>query len=177
MEKKTYSERLRDPRWQRKRLEILNRSDFSCERCGATDRTLNVHHKRYRKGAMPWEYEATELVALCEICHQQHHSLANTLSEIIGELDEYETDLVVGYLKGVLYDRVWEDDDYRTRKPLTIANPVEALGLADFLAIGPHDPEYEKLSQPELTPSEFLDIQMSVGERLRAKGKAERGEN
>lgn len=69
----SYSDQLRDPRWQRKRLEILNRSDFSCEECGAKDRTLNVHHKQYRKGAKPWEYSDYELASLCEQCHQLRH--------------------------------------------------------------------------------------------------------
>lgn len=69
-DRKTYIELLRDPRWQKKRLEILNRSDFHCEGCGREDKTLHVHHRLYRKGAKPWEYADTELDALCENCHE-----------------------------------------------------------------------------------------------------------
>ena len=35
--------------------------------------TLNVHHIKYRKGAMPWEYSDDELVTLCEGCHSEIH--------------------------------------------------------------------------------------------------------
>jgi len=31
----SYADKLKDPRWQRKRLEILQREDFNCEACGS----------------------------------------------------------------------------------------------------------------------------------------------
>ncbi len=67
----TYSEKLRDPRWQRKRLEVMQRDDFACQKCGAKDKTLNVHHMIYRKGAEPWEYPLNLLLTLCEPCHEE----------------------------------------------------------------------------------------------------------
>lgn len=66
---KTYWEKLKDPRWQKKRLEIMQRDDFSCQVCSSKDNTLNVHHRIYRKGKSPWEYEESDLVTLCEKCH------------------------------------------------------------------------------------------------------------
>lgn len=65
-----YSELLRDPRWQKKRLEILQRDDWHCQRCGAKDQTLHVHHCYYGKGKKPWEYENTSLLTLCLDCHE-----------------------------------------------------------------------------------------------------------
>lgn len=65
----TYAEKLRDPRWQKKRLEVMNRDGFKCKSCGDATSTLNVHHKYYEKGAMPWDYPETALVTLCEKCH------------------------------------------------------------------------------------------------------------
>lgn len=70
MEKKTYTELLKDPRWQKKRLEIMQRDEFKCQHCFATDKSLQVHHLAYHKGYMPWEYENDELITLCETCHQ-----------------------------------------------------------------------------------------------------------
>jgi hypothetical protein len=35
--------------------------------------TLNVHHKEYFKGKEPWDYEAEQLVCLCETCHENIH--------------------------------------------------------------------------------------------------------
>lgn len=69
----TYSEKLKDPRWQRKRLEVLERSDFHCELCADGEATLHVHHKAYFKGREPWEYDPEQLVALCEACHGLRH--------------------------------------------------------------------------------------------------------
>lgn len=68
--KNWYSEKLLDPRWQRKRLEVLQRSDFACEQCGRLDKTLHVHHNRYIKGRDVWDYEADDLSCLCLDCHK-----------------------------------------------------------------------------------------------------------
>lgn len=65
----TYSEKLRDPRWQKKRLEILNRHQFSCTLCGDQETELHIHHKSYAMGAEPWEYEDDNLTSLCRYCH------------------------------------------------------------------------------------------------------------
>lgn len=34
---------------------------------------LNVHHKFYQKGNMPWEYDDDALITLCGPCHQKTH--------------------------------------------------------------------------------------------------------
>lgn len=69
--KMTYSEKLRDPKWQKMRLKIMERDGFHCQECQCEDQTLNVHHRFYRKGASPWDYEETALVTLCEACHEK----------------------------------------------------------------------------------------------------------
>lgn len=65
----TYSEKLRDPRWQKKRLDILSRDNFTCQCCGDTETELNVHHKKYKKGKEPWDYPNNFLETLCKHCH------------------------------------------------------------------------------------------------------------
>jgi len=67
----TYSEKLRDPRWQRKRLEIMNRDCFRCQRCHTDTTTLNVHHRAYLKNRDPWDYQDHMLTTLCETCHER----------------------------------------------------------------------------------------------------------
>lgn len=76
---KTYFEKLKDPRWQKKRLERLEKSHWSCDSCGDTHATLNVHHKAYFKGREPWEYEVDQLSALCEECHKEAHKQEDPL--------------------------------------------------------------------------------------------------
>lgn len=57
-----------DPRWQKKRLEIMSRDNFICVACGAKDKTLHVHHKKY-VGEV-WESPDSHLQTLCEDCHK-----------------------------------------------------------------------------------------------------------
>lgn len=65
----TYSEKLQDPRWQKKRLEIMSRDDFRCIKCSSKTNTLTVHHFYYISGRMPWEYPDQSMVTLCRQCH------------------------------------------------------------------------------------------------------------
>lgn len=70
---KTYSEKLKDPRWQKKRLEALDAAAWTCAACSDTTTTLHVHHRQYFKGREPWEYEIGQLEVLCADCHTLHH--------------------------------------------------------------------------------------------------------
>lgn len=65
-----YSEKLKDPRWQKKRLEILERDEWNCQICHDSESTLVVHHRRYLPGVEPWDYTDALLVTLCEDCHE-----------------------------------------------------------------------------------------------------------
>lgn len=68
-----YGKLLKDPRWQHKRLEAMQADRFTCQMCFHSDKPLNVHHKRYIPGAMPWEYETSDLITLCEDCRAKYH--------------------------------------------------------------------------------------------------------
>jgi hypothetical protein len=67
----TYSEKLKDPRWQKKRLEIFKRDKFTCQLCTDKENTLVVHHKKYINGKEPWDYKNEFLITLCEKCHEK----------------------------------------------------------------------------------------------------------
>lgn len=83
--KKTYAEKLKDPRWQKKRLEILSANDFKCQFCGDTETTLHVHHFVY--SGEPWEAEDGDLTTICEDCHWLEHHRQN-FDRITNELIE-----------------------------------------------------------------------------------------
>lgn len=68
-----YKSQLRDPRWQKTRLQIFDRDGYVCRCCGRGDQELHAHHLFYRKGAAPWEYALEELVTLCDSCHEAEH--------------------------------------------------------------------------------------------------------
>lgn len=65
-----YRAKFKDPRWQKKRLAILERDGFSCQLCGNTEDTLHVHHRYYVGNKDPWDYEEEALITLCEECHE-----------------------------------------------------------------------------------------------------------
>ena len=73
MSKQNYSELLKDPRWQKKRLEILSLRGFKCENCANEENQLHVHHRFYLKGRKSWEYDNDVLQVLCETCHENEH--------------------------------------------------------------------------------------------------------
>lgn len=81
---KPYFERLKDPRWQKKRLEVMERDKFCCQNCYAKDESLNVHHWYYLPGADPWDYDDECLVTLCETCHGKIEVLRQRLMGCIG---------------------------------------------------------------------------------------------
>lgn len=73
----SYTEKLKDPRWQKKRLEVMNRDNFTCQKCGATDKPLVVHHKTYERCfGRPWGCPDSDLITLCEDCHENVHKRA-----------------------------------------------------------------------------------------------------
>jgi len=66
-----YGEKLKDPRWQKKRLKILVRDEWTCQVCFDDKSSLSVHHCYYEKGKDPWDYPDEALVTLCEDCHSE----------------------------------------------------------------------------------------------------------
>jgi hypothetical protein len=75
--KNPYSERYLDPRWQRKKSEIMQRDHWCCTCCKDGTSCLYVHHHYYIANRDPWEYPDWALITLCEACHLEHHANPN----------------------------------------------------------------------------------------------------
>lgn len=90
----SYYQKLKDPRWQRKRLEMLSAAEFTCQSCFDSSSTLHVHHTRYIKGRDPWEYEDRELWVLCEDCHSSLHEAREMLDRALSAIHPCFHDLV-----------------------------------------------------------------------------------
>jgi len=102
-----------DPRWQRKRLEVMQRDGFACICCKEDKETLNVHHSYYVAGRDLWEYPTTTLFTLCHKCHKEHSE------DPIGFIEKSNTNL--GW---------WEVElEYATR--IMIEAGVEDFGSID----------------------------------------------
>jgi hypothetical protein len=72
---KTYSEKLRSPEWQRKRLEVMQRDDFACQFCGDKTEELHIHHVVYLPVGQPWDYDNNYLITVCHVCHEEEEKL------------------------------------------------------------------------------------------------------
>ena len=80
-----YKEKLKDPRWQKKRLEILKRDNWCCQSCFDPSSMLIVHHLKYIFGKEPWDYPNETLLTLCESCHLAEHELKEQFIEVLIE--------------------------------------------------------------------------------------------
>lgn len=64
----TYKDKLLHPKWQKKRLEVMNRDNFICTCCGNESKSLQVHHDKY-EGSNPWDTRIEYLRTVCYKCH------------------------------------------------------------------------------------------------------------
>lgn len=64
--------------WKKCRLNIIELDGGRCSLCkrpASKDVILQVHHKEYILGKLPWEYSPDTLTTLCKSCHAQEHGL------------------------------------------------------------------------------------------------------
>lgn len=127
--KLSYTEQLKHSFWQKKRLEKLSEVDWTCERCEAKETTLHVHHKHYFKGRMAWEYELSDLQALCEVCHAKHHDVEELLKKVLATRFWTESThvMALGIMAGFLTATYDLDDD--------VSRQVERL-TPDYFYLG-----------------------------------------
>jgi len=71
----SYQAQLKQPEWQRRRMEMLERADCRCQHCDTRDESLEIHHHHYVPSRFAWEYTDDELMVLCKSCHQEIHSI------------------------------------------------------------------------------------------------------
>jgi hypothetical protein len=81
-----YFEKLKNPRWQKKRLEILERDRWTCTVCGRSDLTLHVHHGYYEGRFDPWDYDNETLHTVCAVCHDQADCLRRDIQYQMAKL-------------------------------------------------------------------------------------------
>ncbi len=134
---KSYADLLHDPRWQRKRLQVLDRDGWKCTECGEHESELQVHHRYYAKDRKPWEYEGTALVTLCDPCHERAEQLRLLLVRSAGPLDFEKTMRVVGYAEGLVASAsIAVDVKIAFRGPFHLFGFCEAMGTDPEVALG-----------------------------------------
>ncbi len=80
-----FFELYKHPLWQKKRLEIMKRDNFTCLDCGNKEKELQIHHKYYEKETNPWDYPDDCYLTLCKHCHDE---ITNFKSMIKRNIDE-----------------------------------------------------------------------------------------
>lgn len=122
MQQKPYSKKLKDPRWQKKRLQIFDRDKWCCQVCDDDTSTLNVHHLEYQKGLEPWEYKDEELITVCEY----HHAIIS--------LSRIPKFIILAWLRGKLnFKKILPLDKYLRSEKLGELFKDYVLGIADKL--------------------------------------------
>ena len=63
--------------WKEFRQNVIESDDFKCTSCNRTAKevVLQVHHKFYIKGKLPWEYGTENCITLCKGCHASEHGI------------------------------------------------------------------------------------------------------
>lgn len=98
----TYQEQLKSPKWQKKRLEILNRDEFTCQNCGETDSELHVHHLFYLRNIKVYDYPDKFYITLCKGCHENIHNETELVyREIVNHLHELSVHHIDTYIKAL----------------------------------------------------------------------------
>lgn len=115
----TYLESLKDPRWQKKRLEIFERDQWTCRECMSSDDTLHVHHILY-ESSLPWETSDKFLITLCEKCHEDEEKMKG--------LDFYPITQRVGLTRQNTYRILKCSSSY-----FSLVDNIDCYAVADFI--------------------------------------------
>lgn len=136
----TYGEQLKDPRWQKRRLEILQRDNWTCQECSDNKSTLHVHHRRYVRGQMAWQAADDDLVTLCEGCHEAITLARDYLTQMVSDFGWADLNSVIGFAKGLRHAA-----GANSPRPV---NPSQLIGMwAAHVVFADGDPVREKLAR------------------------------
>lgn len=86
MNKISYAEKLKDPRWQQLRLRVLERDEWKCRDCGDSESELQVHHSHYGKNREPWEADPNWIGTYCWPCHVRRQQREQSAKDVFGTL-------------------------------------------------------------------------------------------
>jgi len=138
--KSEYTKKLQDPRWQKRRLEIMQRDNFQCQLCGDTDKMLQIHHVHYCSNN-PWEAENQHLLTVCKDCH---------------EIEQEDIRLATSELTFFLKSNGFTSFDFRKiievfeeGNNLYFIKGYENYGLLEFFMSNKDSIEFAKIKQKE----------------------------
>lgn len=130
-----YAQQMKHPLWQKKRLEVLEANEYTCQNCDDKETTLHVHHPFYKRGAMIWDYAKEELECLCEKCHKDAHALDERLKKTMSTADSTMKWRTLGAMESYgLYCNRYEIEEERI---IMVENHEHGEGVCDVFSIRP----------------------------------------
>lgn len=95
-----YKQKLQSDEWRKFRKNMRQTKGDCCACCKSGTGRLELHHLFYESSREPWEYEAHELVLLCEHCHRSMHvELQNFRKFVFGYLTPRALQVINGALR------------------------------------------------------------------------------
>ena len=99
----SFAAKFKDPRWLRRREEIIAAADYQCQDCGATDTdALDVHICYFEQGREPWEYPDEAYRCVCTEDRAIRRPLEKELRQIFARFTSSELDAVYRALRRLL---------------------------------------------------------------------------
>ena len=126
-----YADLLKDPRWQRKRLEVFEASGWRCQRCDNDKMELHVHHFHYLNGVMPWDYKTCDLACVCGDCHKELTAQRAALKLALAKYESHflPIEKLIKYIEAQV---AWIDGE-----TVAVSSDTEARGVADAMGCDP----------------------------------------
>lgn len=156
-----YSDKLKDPRWQKVRLKVLERDGWTCQECAATDKMLSVHHLYYNPQTDPWDYPLKAFRTLCADCHERETKIKRQAeSSLLQQLAKIG--LTAGEIE-MLSDEL-EDANLIPLIPCDSSNDSDRTDL--ILALGSlfrHPKQQESLVEKYFEPLREYENRMKSG--------------
>jgi len=87
-----FADKFEDPRWKRKRDDLLSRRNYECEDCGELHRDAQVHICYYTKGRKLWEYPDRAYKCYCPRHRIMRQRVEDDLKEILADFSIDELD-------------------------------------------------------------------------------------
>ena len=128
-----------NPKWQKKRLEVLQRADFRCEECKDNTKNLHVHHRYYKKDSAPWDYPDDCFQCLCRECHRKKTIITEETKQLLGFLPKDKMEVTLGY---ILAQDLWQKmypalmAQEKLEGEIKVSSEEVAQGIADFCRNG-----------------------------------------
>lgn len=70
-----YRLQLKDEKWKAFRWFVMKVRGSKCELCGK-EKSIQVHHVRYKSNCKAWEYTCNDVIVVCVECHKKIHNIS-----------------------------------------------------------------------------------------------------